>query len=105
MRIRIDLFIYIYIYISTCLHVTCMLSMMAYLFRDPTSQCTRRVYVEVGAIYYDPVAIGGGAVARDSTATGGEGAMNDKCRQVCIEIGRQPLRLRPSRQPEELWRI
>ena len=34
-----------------------------------------------------------------------EGAMNDKCRQISIEIGRQPLRLRSSRQPEELWRI
>ena len=82
-----------------------MLSMMVYSLRDPTNQRTRRFYVEVGAIYYDPVAIGGGAVARDSTAIGGEGAMNDKCRQISIEIGRQPLRLRSSRQPEELWRI
>ena len=79
--------------------------MMVYSLRDPTNQRTRRFYVEVGAIYYDPVAIGGGAVARDSTAIGGEGAMNDKCRQISIEIGRQPLRLRSSRQPEELWRI
>ena len=58
----------------------------------------------------DPVAIGSGVVARDSTAIGGEGFMNDKCRQMAIErhmppdiysdwtpapsIVRQPLRLR-----------
>ena len=74
-----------YIYVSTCLDVICMLSMMFYSRRDPTSQCTRRFYVEDGAIYCDPVVIGGGVVARDSTAIGGEGAMNDKCRQMSIE--------------------
>ena len=82
-----------------------MSSMMVYSLRDPANQRTRRIYVEVGAIYDDPIAIGGGTVARDSTAIGGEGAMNDKCLQISIEIGRQPLQLRSSRQPEELWRI
>ena len=33
----------------------------------------------------DPVAIGSGVVARDSTAIGGEGVMSDKCRQMAIE--------------------
>ena len=68
-------------------------------------QRTRRFNVEVAAIYYDTVALGGGAVAGDSTGIGVEGAMKDKCRQISIEIGRQPLQLRSSRQPEELWRI
>ena len=68
-------------------------------------QRTRRFYAEVGAIYYDTVALGGAAVARDSTAIGGEGAMKDKRRQIFIEIGCQPFQLRPSSQPEELWRI
>ena len=71
--------IYIHLYTFTCRHVTCMLAMMVYSLRDPTRQCTRRFYVEVGARYYDQVATGSGVVARDSTAIGGERAMNDKC--------------------------